>query len=322
MKKCPVCQTRFKDKTTTCRYCGVELEVMTSPSTAHKRTTATHKLKGKKSTPPAARQTKMQVLWKKYGAWAFIICFLIVLFFIGSSFLSPKKDLKKTSSASQNIVESTMETSDVTNIESSATPTAESALASNATVTFKAYDLFNKAFKLCPGGKCTYFPKAIESLDEAIQLKPDYAEAFTNRGVAYFELGQYQRAIEDYNESIRLKPQRAESFNNRGIAYTRIGQNQRAIEDFDQAILLKQNYAAAYGNRGSAYISLNQYQNAVENYNEAIRLKPDVADYFKDRGNAYLALGNKNMGCEDLNKACEMGKCESLEKAKSKRSCP
>lgn len=320
MKKCPVCQTRFKDKTTTCRYCGVELEAMTSPSPAHKKTIATHKPKGKKGTPPPAQQTPIQILWKKYGAWAFIIVFLIVLLFVGSSFLLPKKDSNKTGEAIQETPpQSTLQNPD---IQTSETPTPESASASNAKATLNAYDLFNKAYKLCPGGKCTDFPKAIEYLDEAIQLKPDYAEAFNNRGIAYFELGQYQRANEDYNEAIRLKPQRAESFNNRGITYIKLGQYQRAVEDFDQAILIKQNYAIAYGNRGSAYLSLNQYQNAIESYNEAIRLRPDVADYFKDRGTANLSQGNKTMGCEDLNKACELGKCDSLEKAKSNRLCP
>ena len=52
--------------------------------------------------------------------------------------------------------------------------------------------------------------KAIEYLNNAIKLQPDYSDAYINRGIAYYKLGQYQRAIEDYDEVIRLKPDYAE----------------------------------------------------------------------------------------------------------------
>ena len=45
--------------------------------------------------------------------------------------------------------------------------------------------------------------------DEAIQLWPDYAEAFNNRGNAYSAKGDYDRAIRDYDQAIRLNPDNA-----------------------------------------------------------------------------------------------------------------
>jgi tetratricopeptide (TPR) repeat protein len=48
--------------------------------------------------------------------------------------------------------------------------------------------------------------EAIEYLNNAIKLKPDYASAYNARGVAYNNLSQHQRAIEDFNEAIRLQP--------------------------------------------------------------------------------------------------------------------
>ena len=71
-----------------------------------------------------------------------------------------------------------------------------------------------------------------------ILLDPEYAIAISNRGLAYNDLGQYQRAIEDGNEAIRLDPQDAVAFNNRGIAYYNLGLNERAIDDYDEAIRL------------------------------------------------------------------------------------
>ena len=53
-------------------------------------------------------------------------------------------------------------------------------------------------------------------LDSVYKPKPDDAIAYSNRGIAYNNRGQYQRAIEEYNEAIRLKPDLAEVYSNRG----------------------------------------------------------------------------------------------------------
>lgn|GEM_PF-1351350 len=352
MKICPICQTRFKDTTRRCRYCSVDLETISSPSISPKDVITREK--GKKAPSIPAWQRNLQELWKTYWYWAYIVCLLLIMSYVGLHLLSQKKDfvaVKKDTQPLTKMEGSGLETS------SRFQPVTEPSLAPHAPSSDDASDWFNKAFMLCRIGKCTdNAQKAIEYLDNAIKLKPDYAEAFNNRGNAYFELKQYQKAIENYNEAIRLKPQRAESFNNRGMAFAMLGENKKAIEDYDQAIQLKSYYPEAFNNRGSAYANLNQHQraiddyneairlkpesaslysnrglayfnlgqyaNAIDNYTEAIRLKPESSDLYKARGNAYLVQGNQNSGCQDLYKACELGECESLENAKSKKTCP
>jgi len=48
---------------------------------------------------------------------------------------------------------------------------------------------------------------AIKIYDKAIELNPNFAEAYYNRGNAYSDLKQYERAIEDYNKAIELNPE-------------------------------------------------------------------------------------------------------------------
>jgi tetratricopeptide (TPR) repeat protein len=50
----------------------------------------------------------------------------------------------------------------------------------------------NKGFDL---GKAGEYEKAIECFDKAIELNPNAALAYNNRGNAYKDLGQYERAI-------------------------------------------------------------------------------------------------------------------------------
>jgi tetratricopeptide (TPR) repeat protein len=218
-----------------------------------------------------------------------------------------------------------------------------------------AVDWNKKALELWQGIKYTDPQKAIEYLNEAIRLNPNYAMAYNNRGAAYINLGQHQRAIEDYNNAIRLKPDYANAYNNRGAAYINLGQHHRAIEDYNNAIRLKPDYADAYYNRGAAYINLGQHQRAIENFNNAIRLKPDYADAYAYRGVvygklgqyqkaivnyneairlkpyfataygnlgvAYLLMGDTTRGCSDAKKACSMGDCKAYEWAKKKGFC-
>ena len=56
---------------------------------------------------------------------------------------------------------------------------------------------------------------------------PEYAEAYSNRGIAYYRKGDLDQAIADYGRAITLDPQHAEAYNNRGIAYYDMGDLER-----------------------------------------------------------------------------------------------
>ena len=52
---------------------------------------------------------------------------------------------------------------------------------------------------------------AIADYDKAIKLNPDYALAYTNRGLAKAQLKQYSEAIADLDKAIELDPKSATS---------------------------------------------------------------------------------------------------------------
>ena len=219
-----------------------------------------------------------------------------------------------------------------------------------------AVEWLDKAFALWADGEYNDPAKAMEYLNEAIHLKPDYADAYGIRGDAYENLGQYQQAIRDYDKVIRLKPDYAEAYNNRGIVNRKLKKYQRAIQDYDKAIHLKPNYADAYYNRAIAYENLGKYEQAIGDYDKAIRLAPDDASAYYNRGNAYVSLmgqhekairdfdqairlkpdhinahanrgisyiesGNSREGCRSLINACELGNCFYYERAKRRGDC-
>ena len=73
-----------------------------------------------------------------------------------------------------------------------------------------------------------------------MELKPDYAEAYYNRGLAYRDRGDFDRAIEDFNEAIELNHDYVDAYYNRGLAYRSVGMADRSIADLTKAIELDQ----------------------------------------------------------------------------------
>jgi tetratricopeptide (TPR) repeat protein len=156
------------------------------------------------------------------------------------------------------------------------------------------------------GYDATDLDEKLRFYSEAIRLKPDYAEAFSNRGVARGDKGDVEGALQDYNEAIRLKPDYAEPFNNRGIARYDKGDVEGALQDCTEAIRLKPDLAEAFGNRGIALYTKGDVEGALQDYNEAIRLRPDFADAFVNRGVARSAQGDTDGAVQDYSEAIRL----------------
>ena len=104
------------------------------------------------------------------------------------------------------------------------------------------------------------YTEAISHYDKAIQLDPDFAKAYINRGNSNFQLGQYQTAITDYTKAIELDPDDALAYINRGITDIEKGQSETATTDFDKAAQLDPDFAQYYNlGLGVAYDYIHQY---------------------------------------------------------------
>lgn len=60
---------------------------------------------------------------------------------------------------------------------------------------------------------------SIADFTEAIELNPDYVEAYLYRGRAYLDRGELESAIADFTKMLVLRPKVAEHYYIRGEAY-------------------------------------------------------------------------------------------------------
>ena len=58
---------------------------------------------------------------------------------------------------------------------------------------------------------------------------------------SYKKLGEYQNAADDYTKAIQLDPDNARAYTNRGYSYRILGEHQTAIDDATKAIQLDPN---------------------------------------------------------------------------------
>jgi tetratricopeptide (TPR) repeat protein len=113
------------------------------------------------------------------------------------------------------------------------------------------------------------YDQAIADYDMAFQLRPDYAEAYNDRGFAYYLKGDGERAIADYTRAIELRPNYPKAYNSRGVAYMSHGYGAaKSVPDFDRAIALQPDFRYAYINRANARLSSHPWL-ALQDFHRA-----------------------------------------------------
>jgi len=125
--------------------------------------------------------------------------------------------------------------------------------------------------------------EAVESYSRAIEAKPDWSDAYVNRGVARAALGDYAGAIKDYDEALRLSPEDAGALMNRGVARHELQQYGQALEDYTAALAVDETNVDAYRNRAITFQTAGELVAAVEDYGTAIRLDPDDVNLYRER---------------------------------------
>jgi len=135
-------------------------------------------------------------------------------------------------------------------------------------------------------------------LNPAKGQKPnDAASAHFRQGRALYGKGDLNRAIASYDEAIKLKPTWAEAYLQRGYAQRMNGKLDEAIDDFERATLLDPrttrnnlSVAQAYGNRGQICRNRLEVEGAISDFDKAISLYVEEAQPYLDRGQARLLL--------------------------------
>jgi tetratricopeptide (TPR) repeat protein len=148
--------------------------------------------------------------------------------------------------------------------------------------------------------------EAITHFQKALQIKPDYAGAYNNLGYALLQKGQGDEAIAHFQEALQIKPDYAQARYNLGYALLQKGQGDEAIAYFQEALQIKPDYAEAWYNLGYALFQKGQVDEAIAHYQKALQIKPDDAEAHNNLGNALLQKGQVDEAIAHYQKALQI----------------
>jgi tetratricopeptide (TPR) repeat protein len=127
-------------------------------------------------------------------------------------------------------------------------------------------------------------PEAAAAYEQALQLRPDDAQAQTNLGVALTSQGQLEAAIDCYRRALRLRPDYADAHNNLGVALKANGKLTDAMACYQRALGLRPDFPEAYNNLGLALCDQGDLAGSVAAFGQALRLRPNYAEAYSNLG--------------------------------------
>lgn len=175
------------------------------------------------------------------------------------------------------------------------------------------------------------YQNAIAEFNRAVQLDPNFKEAYSGRGFAQLQSGQLPQALESYNRILQIDPKAAIAYSGLALVRSRLGDDRQARLDTEksaslmaeqttrhlyhsQLSLLELSVATAgqtpQGDmwklieQGYRYIDARNFRAALNTFNRAVELQPSgSARPYIDRGVAYFWMQNYRSAIEDFSTA-------------------
>lgn len=134
--------------------------------------------------------------------------------------------------------------------------------------------------------------RAISDFYRAIELLPTYHRPFHNMAFSKYTLQDYRLALEDVDEAIKIDPEFAASHNLKGLILSELRKPEDARASFEQAMRLDEKDPDFPYNIGYTYYNERSYEKALEYFLKSEALGENTVTVLSKIGNCYDILGN------------------------------
>jgi len=152
------------------------------------------------------------------------------------------------------------------------------------------------------------YDKAIEELNKALELDPDYGETFNMLGYAYAGKGDFEKAIEYFKKDASFSPGEANPIDSMADLYVLMGRLDEAIAKYKEALEVKPDFGS---DRKIAYIYAfkENYPEAMKWLEQFISIAPSPglkAEGHFWKGFLHYWLGNLNQCLGEFQRAVDL----------------
>lgn len=183
----------------------------------------------------------------------------------------------------------------------------------NTIRSLSAVDWFEKGNVLM-SSETASMANIIAAYNMAIELNPEFTEAYRKRGWAYVKFNKIGQAIKDFEKIIELDPIVKTDFmySDYDQKITRYSSNGGRLssdsywEEVIESIGLGSNDSSLFVCRGIIYETLEKWKQAIKNYNKAIELDSNYANTYRSRGRCYRNSGEYERAIKDYDKAIKL----------------
>jgi len=168
---------------------------------------------------------------------------------------------------------------------------------------------------------------ALSMFNLSIELNPDYAEAYSLKGVVLdwqekhkeakvyhtkaiklhsqnavflerlanniYKCGDSKKALSTYEKATRIYPKSPTAWANMGVVLVELDKYKKALQCFDKALALFPRFTNALGGKASTLILLGRYPEASQCLDKGLELKPDDFSLWRTKVNVLAIMGRR-----------------------------
>lgn len=152
-------------------------------------------------------------------------------------------------------------------------------------------------------GRCD---EALNVLDQALQLRPDDAELWRQRGDIFIQLARFDQALPSFQQALKLNPHHHDALCKSGIVLHKLGRNEEAIACLDLSDSLFPNHAPTLRTRAWVLYCLKRFEDSATDGQRAHQLDPQNAEICNNLGLSLRRLGRNEEALAWFDKAIEI----------------
>ncbi|WFU82238.1 tetratricopeptide repeat protein [Bradyrhizobium sp. CIAT3101] len=149
-------------------------------------------------------------------------------------------------------------------------------------------------------GRCD---EALNVIDQAIQLRPDDAELWRQRGDIFIQLARLDQALPSFQQTLKLDPYHPDALYKSGALLHKLERNEEAVAALDLSDSLCPNHAPTLRTRAWVLYCLKRFEDSAADGRRAHELDPDNAEICNNLGLSLRRLGRNDEALAWFDKA-------------------